>query len=40
MFGFRMDIDGKPVAWRDYSKIVRREGTLANVSLPEHFLPS
>lgn len=40
MFGFEMKVNGKLMAWRDYSKIVSREGTLANVRLPEHFLPT
>ena len=40
MFGFEMKINGKLMAWRDYSKIVSKEGTLANVRLPEHFLPT
>lgn len=39
MFGFEMKINGKVMAWRDYSRIVSREGTLANVRLPQHFLP-
>lgn len=40
MFGFKMKINDKPVAWRDYTRIVIREGTVANVHLPEHFLPT
>ena len=40
MYGFEMQINDKLMAWRDYSKIVSREGTLANVRLPEHWLPT
>lgn len=39
MFGFEIKINDKPIAWRDYTQIVVREGTVANVCLPEHFLP-
>jgi hypothetical protein len=39
MLGFEMKINNRTMAWRDYSKIVSKEGTTANVHLPEHFLP-
>jgi len=40
MFGFEMKSKDKSIAWRDYSKLVSKEGTVASVRLPERFIPS